>query len=59
MYIKRSVLAMLTAFTGVVVLLVLTVLFCFTQTQIPTAVYAAGWFGCLGAMLAVVTKIYR
>ncbi len=50
---------MLTAFTGVVVLLVLTVLFCFTQTQIPTAVYAAGWFGCLGAMLAVVTKIYR
>ena len=59
MYIKRSVLAMLTAFTGVAVLLVLTVLFCFTQTQIPTAVYAAGWFGCLGAMLVVVTKIYR
>lgn len=50
---------MLTGILGTAVLVVLCVLFCFTQTEIPTAVYAAGWFGCLGAMLAVVSKISR
>ncbi|HIZ81117.1 MAG TPA: hypothetical protein H9722_03375 [Candidatus Mediterraneibacter pullistercoris] len=59
MYIRKSVLSAFTALAGVVVLSVLAVLFCFAQTEVPTIVYAAAWFGCLGAMLALVTKIYR
>ena len=52
MYIRKSVLCVITGILGVSVLAVLCVLFCFTQTNVPTAVYAAGWFGCLGAMMA-------
>ena len=48
MYIRKSVLCVITGILGVSVLAVLCVLFCFAQTNVPTAVYAAGWFGCLG-----------
>ncbi|HJD01526.1 MAG TPA: hypothetical protein H9750_02850 [Candidatus Mediterraneibacter excrementavium] len=44
---------------GAAFLSVLCILYCFTQTEVPTAVYAAGWFGCLGAMLAAAGKIGR
>lgn len=59
MYIRKSVLYMITAVLGAVVLAVLCVLFCFAQTEVPSAVYAAGWFGCLGAMLAASDRISR
>ena len=59
MYIRKSVLCVLTGILGVSVLAVLCVLFCFTQTNVPTAVYAAGWFGCLGAMMAAAGRISR
>lgn len=59
MYIRKSVLYMLTGVVGTAVLSVLCVLFCFTQTGVPSAVYAAGWFGCLGAMLAATGRISR
>ena len=52
MYIRKSVLCVITGILGVSVLAVLCVLFCFAQTNVPTAVYAVGWFGCLGAMMA-------
>lgn len=59
MYIRKSVLYALTAVLGAAFLSVLCILYCFTQTEVPTAVYAAGWFGCLGAMLAAAGKIGR
>lgn len=59
MYIRKSVLGALTAIAGGAVLLILVILFCFTQTEVPSFVYAAAWFGCLGAMLAAVGRIYR
>ena len=40
-------------------LAVLTVLFCFTETELPTIVYAAAWAGCLYAMLRGASRIYR
>lgn len=59
MYIKKSVLSALTAFVGAVVLLLLAVLFCFTEIGIPAWVYAAGWFGSLWSVLYIVSRIYR
>ena len=59
MYIRKSVLCVITGILGVSVLGVLCVLFCFAQTNVPTAVYAAGWFGCLGAMMAAAGRISR
>ncbi|WP_072524876.1 hypothetical protein [Clostridium sp. Marseille-P3244] len=59
MYIRKSVLGMMVAAGGAAVLAVLAVLFCFTEIRIPTAVYGAAWFGCLYAMLAATSRIYR
>lgn len=59
MYIKKSLLAGLVAAAGMAVLSLLMVLFCFTEIQIPSAVYAAAWAGCLLAMLRGASRIYR
>ena len=59
MYIRKSVLCAVTGILGVSVLTVLCVLFCFAQTNVPTAGYAAGWFGCLAAMMAAAGRISR
>ena len=59
MYIRKSILGGLTAAAGMTVLAILMVLFCFTEIQIPTIVYAAAWTGCLCAMLHGASRIYR
>lgn len=59
MYIKKSLLAGLVAAAGMAVLSLLMVLFCFTEIQIPSAVYVAAWVGCLLAMLRSASRIYR
>lgn len=59
MYIRKSLLGGLIAAAGMAVLAILTVLFCFTEIQIPAAVYAAAWTGCLCAMLRGASRIYR
>ncbi len=59
MYIRKSILGGLTAAAGMTVLAILMVLFCFTEIQIPTIVYAATWTGCLCAMLHGASRIYR
>ena len=59
MYIKKSVLATLTALVGMIVLIVLSVMFCFTEIEIPVQAYAVGWFGCLFLMQFISAKIYR
>ena len=59
MYIRKSILGGLTAAAGMTVLAILMVLFCFTEIQIPTIVYAAAWTGCLCARLHGASRIYR
>lgn len=59
MYIKKSLLGGLVAAAGMTVLAILMVLFCFTEIQVPSVVYAAAWFGCLCAMLLGAARIYR
>lgn len=59
MYIRKSLLGALVAAAGMTVLAILMVLFCFTEIQIPSVVYAAAWIGCLCAMLRGASRIYR
>lgn len=59
MYIRKSLLGGLVAAAGMAVLAILMVLFCFTEANIPSAVYAAAWCGCLCAMLYGAARIYR
>ena len=59
MYIRKSVLCVITGILGVSVLAVLCVLFCFAQTNVPTAVYAAGWFGCRADQQRVASDVKR
>lgn len=59
MYIRKSLLGGLIAAAGMTVLAILMVLFCFTEMQIPTIIYAAAWIGCLCAMLRGASRIYR
>lgn len=59
MYIKKSVLGILTSVLGVSVLAVLCVLFCFAQTHVPTVVYGLCWMGCLVFMLRAAARISR
>ncbi len=59
MYIRKSLLGGLVAAAGMAVLAILMVLFCFSEMRIPSAVYAAAWFGCLCAMLHGASRIYR
>lgn len=59
MYIRKGVLGAVTAIAGFAILAVLAVMFSFTQTDIPAAVYAAAWFGCLWGMAAAFNRIFR
>ncbi len=59
MYIRKSLLGGIIAAAGMAFLAILMVLFCFSDIQVPPAVYAAAWFGCLCAMLYGSAKIYR
>ena len=59
MYVRKSLLGGIVAGTGTVFLAILTALFCFTEIRIPSAVYAAAWFGCLCMMLFSASRIYR
>lgn len=52
MYSGKSVLRGIAAVGGIIILIMVAVLYCFTEISIPMPVYAAVWFGCLAAMLA-------
>lgn len=52
MYRGKSVFNEITAAAGIVILIMVAVLYCFTEISIPMPVYATVWFGCLAAMLA-------
>ena len=52
MYIRKSVLRVITAVIGIIILSAVALMYCFTDIATPMPVYAAVWFGCLAAMLA-------
>ncbi len=51
MNIRKSVFNSIISITGIVFLIVLAVLYCFTEVSVPTPVYAAAWFGCIAVVL--------
>ncbi len=59
MYIKKSILEAAVFIIGAVVLCILAVLYCFTEVDIPSAVYLVSWVGCLYAMLTGTERIAR
>lgn len=59
MYIKKSVISGIIIMTGICVLAALTILYCFTEVQIPRAVYMAIWVGCIAAVTEIVGKIEK
>lgn len=52
MDIRKSVFNRIISISGIISLIVLAVLYCFTEISVPTPVYAAAWFGCIAAVLA-------
>lgn len=59
MYIRKSILEAAVLTVGIIVLIALAVLYCFTETNIPSAVYLISWLVCLYAMLAGTSEIAR
>lgn len=53
MDIRKSVFNGIVSVLGIILLIVLAVLYCFTEFSVPTPVYAAAWFGCIAVVLGV------
>ncbi len=59
MYIRKSVLNGLIILTGLCILIAMAFIFCFTETQIPPAVFCAAWITCLLSVSSLVGKNCR
>lgn len=59
MYIRKSVISRTVMFLGACVLLILAFLYCFTEIEIPGAVYMLVWSGCILTVVEMVGKIER
>lgn len=59
MYIRKSVLKKFVLVMSIVILLIVGILYCFTELAVPTVIYGAAWFGCLAVMLAGTSGMYR
>ena len=59
MYIKKSVLSNFIIVAGGAVLLILTLLYCFTECRIPTVCFAIAWAGCILGTVAGVEHVER
>lgn len=57
MYIGKRTSGIIILFAGMVLLTVLAVLYCFTDLDIPSWCYGAGWIGCLCAMVRCTKRI--
>lgn len=57
MYIKKSVICGVIIFTGVLLLLVLSILYCFTEINIPGVLYILAWVLCIFFVVKSVSKI--
>ena len=54
MYISKKILGAVVLAAGIIIL---TALYCFTEMQIPSWCYAAGWIGCLLGMMKCERRI--
>ena len=54
MYIKKSIISNIIMVTGGVILAIITLLYCFTECGIPTALLAGAWLICI---VGVVTGV--
>ena len=57
MYIRKSVISKLILAIGVGVLAILTILYSFTEINIPTGIYAVVWGGCIAIVTELVHKV--
>ena len=57
MYVKKSVLCAAILIPGVSVLVMIIVLFSFTEAAIPHLVYSTVWFGSLAVMIRLLTAV--
>ena len=56
---KKSIMSGAVIVFGTAVLLILAVLYCFTEVQVPVYVYIFGWTGSILAVVDIVGKIER
>ena len=59
MYLRKAVLKKLTIVIAIIVLLIVGILYCFTELAVPTLLYVGVWFGCLAVMLLETSEVYR
>ncbi len=59
MHMKKSILEAAVLIIGAIVLCLLALLYYFTETNIPSAVYLVSWVGCIYAVRAGTERIAR
>ena len=57
MYVRKSVICGVIIFIGVLFLSVLSILYCFTEINIPGVLYILAWGLCIFLMVKSVSKI--
>lgn len=59
LYVKKSFLSGIVMIIGSMVLIVLAILYCFTEIHIPGLVYTIAWIGSILAVVDIVNRIER
>lgn len=59
MYIKKSILSGMIMTFGACLLVILTILFCFTEIAIPRVLYIVLWVTCVIAVVETVSKVEK
>ena len=59
MYIRKSILKAAVLAVGSIILAALALLYCFTEADIPSAVYLISWLACLYAVFSGMAEIDR
>lgn len=59
MYIKKSILSGMIMTVGACLLVLLTILFCFTEVAIPRILYIVVWIACVVVVVETVSKVER
>lgn len=59
MSLRKSLLSAAAMGIGAAVLLIMAVLYCFTEIQVPGYVYILGWVGSILGIVDIVGKIER
>lgn len=59
MYIKKSFISGIITALGVFILILMMLVFSFTEVQIPEYIWLTGWIGSILAIVRTVTKLER